>query len=61
MNTTKASIIAIGGYVPETVLSNTDLEKRITEFQQTAEADLQKKEQELLQPVIDKAKEAINK
>jgi 3-oxoacyl-[acyl-carrier-protein] synthase-3 len=29
MNTTKASIIAIGGYVPETVLSNTDLEKRI--------------------------------
>ena len=38
----------------------TDLEKRITEFQQTAEADLQKKEQELLQPVIDKAKEAIN-
>jgi len=38
----------------------TDLEKRITEFQQTAEADLQKKEQELLQPIIDKAKEAIN-
>lgn len=38
----------------------TDLEKRITEFQQTAEADLQKKEEELLQPVIDKAKEAIN-
>jgi outer membrane protein len=38
----------------------TDLEKRITEFQQTAEADLQKKEQELLQPIIDKAKTAIN-
>ncbi|OFZ01057.1 MAG: hypothetical protein A3K10_01490 [Bacteroidetes bacterium RIFCSPLOWO2_12_FULL_31_6] len=38
----------------------TDLEKRITEFLQTAEADLQKKEEELLQPVIDKAKEAIN-
>lgn len=38
----------------------TDLEKRITEFQQTAEADLQKKEEELLQPIIDKAKEAIN-
>ena len=38
----------------------TDLEKRITEFQQTAEADLQKKEQDLLQPIIDKAKEAIN-
>jgi len=37
----------------------TDLEKRITEFQQTAETDLQKKEQSLLQPIIDKAKEAI--
>lgn len=37
----------------------TDLEKRITEFQQTAQADLQKKEQDLLQPIIDKAKEAI--
>ena len=38
----------------------TDLEKRITEFQQTAEEDLQKKEQSLLQPIIDKAKDAIN-
>jgi len=38
----------------------TDLEKRITEFQQTAQTDLQKKEQELLQPIIDKAKNAIN-
>ena len=38
----------------------TDLEKRITEFQKTAESDLQKKEQDLLQPIIDKAKEAIN-
>lgn len=38
----------------------TDLEKRIGEFQQTAEQDLQKKEQELLQPIIDKAKKAIN-
>lgn len=38
----------------------TDLEKRIGEFQQTAEADLQKKEQTLLQPIIDKAKTAIN-
>jgi outer membrane protein len=38
----------------------TDLEKRIGEFQQTAEADLQKKEQDLLQPIIDKAKTAIN-
>jgi outer membrane protein len=38
----------------------TDLEKRITEFQKTAEADLQKKEQSLLQPIIDKAKKAID-
>ena len=38
----------------------TDLETRIGEFQQTAEADLQKKEQDLLQPIIDKAKQAIN-
>lgn len=38
----------------------TDLEKRIQEFQQTAQADIQKKEQELLQPIIDKAKNAIN-
>ena len=38
----------------------TDLEKRIGEFQQTAEADLQKKEQALLQPIIDKAKTAID-
>jgi outer membrane protein len=38
----------------------TDLEKRITQFQQTAEADLQKKEQSLLQPIIDKAKTAID-
>lgn len=38
----------------------TDLEKRITEFQQTAQTDLQKKEQDLLTPIIDKAKEAIN-
>lgn len=37
----------------------TDLEKRITEFQQTAEADLQKKEQALLKPIVDKAKDAI--
>ena len=37
----------------------TDLEKRIAEFQKTAQADLQKKEQDLLQPIIDKAKKAI--
>ncbi len=38
----------------------TDLEKRITEFQKTAQADLQKKEEKLLQPIIDKAKKAID-
>lgn len=38
----------------------TDLEKRITEFQKTAQADLQKKEEKLLQPIIDKAKQAID-
>lgn len=38
----------------------TDLEKRITEFQRTAQADLQKKEEKLLQPIIDKAKKAID-
>jgi outer membrane protein len=37
----------------------TDLEGRIKEFQQTAQEDLQKKENELLQPMIDKAKKAI--
>lgn len=38
----------------------TDLEKRITEFQKTAQADLQKKEETLLQPIIDKAKKGID-
>lgn len=37
----------------------TELEKRIVAFQQTAETNLQKKEAELLQPIIDKAKTAI--
>jgi outer membrane protein len=37
----------------------TDLENRIKEFQATAQEDLQKKESELLQPMIDKAKKAI--
>lgn len=37
----------------------TDLENRIQEFQQKAQNDLQKKESELLQPIIDKAKKAI--
>lgn len=35
------------------------LQQRIQNFQQTAQQDIQKKEQELLQPVIDKAKDAI--
>lgn len=37
----------------------TDLENRIQEFQQTAQEDLQKKEMQLMQPLIDKAKKAI--
>jgi outer membrane protein len=37
----------------------TDLEGRIKDFQQTAQEDLQRKEGELLQPLIDKAKKAI--
>lgn len=37
-----------------------DIEQRITAFQQTAYSDLQKKQQELFAPVIDKVKKAIN-
>lgn len=37
----------------------TDLESRIQEFQTSAQSDLQEKEQTLLQPLIDKAKKAI--
>ncbi|MCB0801966.1 MAG: OmpH family outer membrane protein [Flavobacteriales bacterium] len=37
----------------------TNLETRITEFQQTAQNDLQNKEESLLKPIIDKAKKAI--
>lgn len=37
----------------------TNLETRITEFQQTAQQDLQEKEEALLKPIIDKAKKAI--
>lgn len=36
-----------------------DLEQRIQDFQTQAQLDLQKKEQELMQPMIDKAKKAI--
>jgi outer membrane protein len=38
----------------------TDLENRIKEFQSTAQEDLQAKENELLQPMIEKAKLAIS-
>jgi outer membrane protein len=37
----------------------TNLETRITDFQQTAQKDLQGKEESLLKPIIDKAKQAI--
>lgn len=37
----------------------TNLEQRINEFQQTAQQDLQAKEEALLKPLIDKAKKAI--
>lgn len=37
-----------------------DIEQRITTFQQTAYSDLQKKQQELFAPVIDKVKKAID-
>ena len=36
-----------------------DLEQRITSYQQSAQEELQKKQEELLQPIIDKAKKAI--
>ena len=38
----------------------TDLESRIQQFQLTAQESLQKKESEILKPLIDKAKNAIN-
>lgn len=38
-----------------------DIQTRIEAFQTSAEEDLQKKQTELLQPIIDKAKEAIEK
>jgi outer membrane protein len=37
-----------------------DLESRIQTFQQQADTDLQNKQSELLQPLLDKAKNAIN-
>ena len=38
----------------------TDLEKRIADFQENAQTELEKKNQELMAPIIDKAKEAID-
>ena len=37
----------------------TNLEERIAEFQQTAQKDLQTKEETLLKPILDKARKAI--
>jgi outer membrane protein len=37
-----------------------EIEQRITTFNQTASADLQKKNQELFTPVVEKVKKAIN-
>ena len=37
-----------------------EMEQRITTFSQTASADLQKKQQELFEPVIEKVRKAIN-
>lgn len=37
-----------------------EMEQRITTFNQTASADLQKKQQELFNPVVEKVKKAIN-
>jgi outer membrane protein len=39
----------------------TDLQKRIEAFQQSAQDELQKKQDELLKPIVDKAKSAIEK
>jgi outer membrane protein len=39
----------------------TSLEQRLNEFQERAQADLQKKEQSLTEPLISKAKNAIEK
>lgn len=39
----------------------TSLEQRLNDFQERAQSDLQKKEQQLTEPLITKAKDAINK
>lgn len=38
-----------------------DLQTRISEFEQVAQQDIQKKQAELLEPIVTKAKEAVNK
>jgi outer membrane protein len=38
-----------------------DLQSRIQQFQKTAEQDFQRKRQELLKPILDRAKKAIEK
>ena len=38
-----------------------DLQQRISEFQQIAQQDIQKKQDELLQPILQKANEAVKK
>jgi outer membrane protein len=40
--------------------SLTDLEKRLETFNQTAQTELQKEQQDLMQPILDKVKQAIN-
>jgi len=37
-----------------------DMEQRISTLNQTAQTDLQKKQQELVQPLVEKIKKAIN-
>lgn len=50
-----------GDLVKETKLKEiSDLERRINDFQQTAQQSLSKKEQQLFQPLLDKAQKAID-
>ena len=50
-----------GELVKETKLKEiSDLERRIGEFQQTAQQSLSQKEQQLFQPLLDKAQKAID-
>ncbi len=50
-----------GDLVKETKLKEiSDLERRIAEFQQSAQQNLSQKEQQLFQPILDKAQKAID-